>query len=239
MNTVGTPQRTDDVIASYSSKGPTAIDHIVKPDIVAPGNRFVSLMFNPKSTLAGTYPGNVVPYSYYEARRETAAFVYLFLAERHEHGHPDGQRGGSPDVAKRRATHARASQGAADGAQGISGLQYRHRSGARPDSPRPIRHFHSGRRIPDIWAALHNTELGAVPALSPAAVFQNGSVSVVYDASAVWGSSAVLGQFGGVGHECLLNGTSAVWGSSAFGAAARSLPRPVQPASLSTANNSP
>ena len=30
--------RVDDGIASYSSKGPTAIDHIVKPDLVAPGN---------------------------------------------------------------------------------------------------------------------------------------------------------------------------------------------------------
>jgi len=32
MNTVSTASRADDVIASYSSKGPTAIDHIVKPD---------------------------------------------------------------------------------------------------------------------------------------------------------------------------------------------------------------
>ena len=43
MNTKGTPDRSDDVMTSYSSKGPTAIDHIVKPDLVAPGNRVVSL----------------------------------------------------------------------------------------------------------------------------------------------------------------------------------------------------
>ena len=43
MKTMGTPTRVDDLIASYSSKGPTAIDHIVKPDIVAPGNLLVSL----------------------------------------------------------------------------------------------------------------------------------------------------------------------------------------------------
>ena len=36
--------RGDDTIASYSSKGPTAIDHIVKPDLVAPGNRIISLV---------------------------------------------------------------------------------------------------------------------------------------------------------------------------------------------------
>src|SRR5262249_19493992 len=41
--TNGTPTRIDDTIASYSSKGPTLIDHVVKPDLVAPGNRIISL----------------------------------------------------------------------------------------------------------------------------------------------------------------------------------------------------
>lgn len=41
--TNGTPGRLDDTIASYSSKGPTLLDHVVKPDLVAPGNRVVSL----------------------------------------------------------------------------------------------------------------------------------------------------------------------------------------------------
>jgi serine protease AprX len=43
MNTLGTSSRADDHIASYSSKGPTLFDHIVKPDLVAPGNRIISL----------------------------------------------------------------------------------------------------------------------------------------------------------------------------------------------------
>ncbi len=34
---------TDDVLAAYSSRGPTLIDHIVKPDLVAPGTHIVSL----------------------------------------------------------------------------------------------------------------------------------------------------------------------------------------------------
>jgi len=42
MKPMGTPQRTDDLIASYSSKGPTALDRVVKPDLVAPGNLLVS-----------------------------------------------------------------------------------------------------------------------------------------------------------------------------------------------------
>ena len=43
MNSMGTSSRADDHIASYSSKGPTLFDHIVKPDLVAPGNRIISL----------------------------------------------------------------------------------------------------------------------------------------------------------------------------------------------------
>ncbi|MBC7925103.1 MAG: S8 family peptidase [Bryobacteraceae bacterium] len=34
--------RTDDRIASYSSKGPSAVDHVVKPDLVAPGNQIAA-----------------------------------------------------------------------------------------------------------------------------------------------------------------------------------------------------
>src|SRR5256884_3060464 len=44
MKTAETPTRSDDTIASYSSKGPTAYDFVVKPDIVAPGNQVVSTL---------------------------------------------------------------------------------------------------------------------------------------------------------------------------------------------------
>src|ERR1700722_6716298 len=64
MKTEGTDTGSDDLIASYSSKGPTYIDLTVKPDIVAPGNLVVSLLA-PGSTLAKTYPQNVVGPSYY------------------------------------------------------------------------------------------------------------------------------------------------------------------------------
>jgi len=59
MNTQGTLSRTDDTITSYSSKGPTMYDHVVKPDLVAPGNQVASLISH-NSNLATTYPGNVV-----------------------------------------------------------------------------------------------------------------------------------------------------------------------------------
>jgi serine protease AprX len=39
MKTMQTLGRGDDLIATYSSKGPTLVDHVVKPDLVAPGNK--------------------------------------------------------------------------------------------------------------------------------------------------------------------------------------------------------
>jgi serine protease AprX len=42
-NSKQTADISDDVITTYSSRGPTALDLVAKPDIVAPGNRIVSL----------------------------------------------------------------------------------------------------------------------------------------------------------------------------------------------------
>lgn len=64
-NSHGTPSRYDDTMATYSSKGPTLIDHIVKPDIVAPGNGVVSLLASSSATLAKN-TATQVPNTYYE-----------------------------------------------------------------------------------------------------------------------------------------------------------------------------
>jgi serine protease AprX len=42
-STEGTTVRYDDVIGGYSSRGPTAVDYLAKPDLVAPGTGIVSL----------------------------------------------------------------------------------------------------------------------------------------------------------------------------------------------------
>ncbi len=64
MNTMGTADRTDDVPTSYSSKGPTLWDHVIKPDLVAPGNLTISL-YAANETLARQLPNNPVPNSAY------------------------------------------------------------------------------------------------------------------------------------------------------------------------------
>jgi len=76
MRSMGTPSRTDDLVASYSSKGPTQIDHVVKPDIMAPGNQVVSLLAH-GATLASEYPENRVENSYYQSKS--------FVPEAHRH----------------------------------------------------------------------------------------------------------------------------------------------------------
>jgi serine protease AprX len=62
---MGTATRADDLIASYSSKGPTTIDHIVKPDIVAPGNRVVSLAGKSATQLEHSFPQNQITSEYF------------------------------------------------------------------------------------------------------------------------------------------------------------------------------
>ncbi len=67
---MGTVDRNDDTIASFSSRGPTAIDYGAKPDVVAPGVGIESLS-DPDSTfytthaqylLDGTVPTGYRPY---------------------------------------------------------------------------------------------------------------------------------------------------------------------------------
>ena len=53
LDTRGTVTRADDVVASYSSRGPTWHDGFAKPDVIAPGHRIAS-----NAALAGTLYSN-------------------------------------------------------------------------------------------------------------------------------------------------------------------------------------
>ncbi len=55
LNTWTTVDRSDDSVTTYSSRGPTRFDLAVKPDVVAPGNKVVSLEAA-GSYLRTTYP---------------------------------------------------------------------------------------------------------------------------------------------------------------------------------------
>src|SRR4029077_5924986 len=79
MKTMATYPNSDDLIASYSSKGPTYIDLTVKPDVVAPGNLVDSLLA-PGSTLQQAFPGNVVPTSQYTTSTYAVGGKYIQLS---------------------------------------------------------------------------------------------------------------------------------------------------------------
>ena len=55
LDTKQTPQRSDDTVAKFSSKGPTRFDMILKPDVAAPGVRVVGAEAA-NSYLSQTYP---------------------------------------------------------------------------------------------------------------------------------------------------------------------------------------
>jgi serine protease AprX len=69
-STEGTLTRRDDVVAPYSSRGPTFIDWVAKPDLVAPGTGTVSLAVpgstfyasKPEYLVKGSFPTGSMPY---------------------------------------------------------------------------------------------------------------------------------------------------------------------------------
>jgi serine protease AprX len=65
MRSMQTPAMNDDLIASYSSKGPSFIDNVAKPDIVSPGNLVPSLRFG-GDPLAKNNPSFVTPFKFYQ-----------------------------------------------------------------------------------------------------------------------------------------------------------------------------
>jgi serine protease AprX len=58
--TAGAPHvRADDIITTYSSRGPSFGDHVLKPDMVAPGNRIISTLAD-GAAMADLLPDAVV-----------------------------------------------------------------------------------------------------------------------------------------------------------------------------------
>src|SRR5438309_2400184 len=81
MKTMETASRADDLIATYSSKGPTMLDHVVKPDLVAPGNLIASDLASTTDTLYSAYPSNLIPIAdYTTSNNGNASSAYYRLS---------------------------------------------------------------------------------------------------------------------------------------------------------------
>ena len=63
-DTLQTPELGDDAVTYYSSVGPTLFDEYAKPDLVAPGNRLISLRVR-DSYIDVNFPANLIPVAQY------------------------------------------------------------------------------------------------------------------------------------------------------------------------------
>jgi len=210
MKTNGTYSTTDDTIATYSSKGPTGFDQIVKPDLVAPGNRVVS-DDNMAATLPKNYPANIAHLSYYQTTNVTTLSNQYFTLSGTSMATPVVSGAAAlllqqypsltPDQVKARLMKTAskafpASTSVTDPSTGITYTDY-------------YDIFTIGAGYLNIPAALANNDLADGSAMSPSVRFNQGTQTVylVEGTSVVWGNSVAWGN-------SLVWGTSVVWGNS-------------------------
>lgn len=202
--------------ASYSSKGPTTYDHVLKPDIMAPGNDIVSLAA-PGATLEANYPTDIISGTdgkadYFTlsgtsmATPAVAGAAALML---------DEQSTLTPDQVKARLMKTAYKMGMFSTSAYVPHLLM-----SFVDF---YDLFSVGSGLLNVQAATTNTDLAPATvgsALSPYALYnaQNGTVSLIYgngtvaSTSVVWGSSVVWGT--SVVWGSCVTGSSVVWGSS-------------------------
>jgi serine protease AprX len=220
--TMHTETRVDDVIASYSSKGPTLVDHLVKPDLVAPGNHQVSLRVA-GSTLDQLYPQLDVSSSrggskYFQLSGTSMSTPLVsgaaaLMLQKNSSLTPDQVKARLMKTAwKNFSQYSQSGDGWGDNYNDEYDI------------------FTYGAGYLDVDAALNNTDVASGMALSPTAVFNSktgvvtikntsatgfGGTSVVWGStSVVWGNSVVWGANTIVSNSVVWGSASVVWGST-------------------------
>jgi serine protease AprX len=210
MNMKGTPSRADDVIASYSSKGPTLYDHVIKPDLVAPGNQVVSVdttAYGESTSLPYLYPQTIYasscPYCYIRISGTSMAAPMVsgaaaILLQKTPSLTPDQVK------ARLMKTAYKTLPLYSTATDPVTGVTYNSQSDI----------FTVGAGYLDIQAALANTDLAPATvgsALSPTVTKDaSGNIVLVNASGVIWGGSVMWGT--GV-----VWGTGVIWGTNVSG----------------------
>src|SRR5437763_11253375 len=235
MKTAETPTRSDDTIASYSSKGPTAYDFVVKPDIVAPGNQVVSTLA-PNASLLST-PTDVYLSEYSSATTSSTG------------GNTKNNKKNSTSslTANTISTSYMRLSGTSMATPVVSGaavLLLQQNPNLTPDQVKARLMKTASKNFPaystvtdsttgitytdyydiftigagylDVAAALSSNDMADASAVSPAAVFDPSTQSVylVTGQGVVWGDSSPWATSLVWGTNVFVNGTAVLWGSS-------------------------
>ncbi len=223
MNTRGTSSRTDDMPASYSSKGPTLWDQVAKPDLVAPGNLIVSV-YTPGLTLSQELPGNDIPTSLYQVKGTSTASNTYFILSGSSMAAPMVTGTAALMLQKNPCANARPGESAADvdRVQGPADGQHNQGSDHRPGLQHAGGLVYRGCRLPGHPGSAGQHALPANTtgnAMSPAVtVDSHGNVVLAPSVSLIWGGSTTWANTAVWGNSVLsgtnTQGRSMLWGTS-------------------------
>jgi serine protease AprX len=214
INTLANFYDADDRAATYSAKGPTMIDQIVKPDLVAPGNAIVSLQAS-GSVLPAQYPGNrPAVASYWPWATGTSSYYYKLsgtsMAAPMVSGAAalliDKDPTLTPDMVK-----ARLMKTARRGL--VKTVSVYDTATAKWYS---ITHdiFTVGAGVLDINAAFNATFKPVGSAASPKAVYNSATRKVSLNFAATGGSNVIWGDSAGYYSTNVIWGENVIWGTN-------------------------
>jgi serine protease AprX len=239
MKTADTPTRSDDTIASYSSKGPTPFDQVVKPDIVAPGNQVVSTLAPNSPLLASTTDVYVSEYTY--STTTTSSSTPTKNNKKNSTSSASTLTANTISPAYMRLSGTSMATPVVSGA---AALVLQQNPNLTPDQVKARLMKTASKAFPasstvtdpttgttytdyydiftigagylDVAAALSSTDLADAPAVSPSAAYDPSTQSVylVTGQGVVWGDSTNWGTSVVWGTNVFVNGTAVLWGSS-------------------------